>query len=136
LAHQIATAVVFNSPLLTYAAHPRSLLDNAAAPLIKQIPATWDETIVLPSSEIGEIAAFARRSGDCWFLGIVNGPAARELSIPLAFLGQGEFAAMTACDDEADSAAVRFDEHRARPSDTARIQLSPGGGFVARYAPQ
>jgi alpha-glucosidase len=58
-AHQIATAAVFNSPLLTYGAHPTNLLRNPALPMIKSIPAVWDETIVLPVSEIGEIAAFA-----------------------------------------------------------------------------
>jgi hypothetical protein len=30
---------------------------------IKSIPSTWDETHVLPFSEIGEVAAFARRHG-------------------------------------------------------------------------
>jgi alpha-glucosidase len=34
----------------------------------------WDETIVLPQSDIGELAAFARRSGRNWFVGVLNGP--------------------------------------------------------------
>ena len=49
------------------------VLDNPAAGLIKTIPSVWDETIVLPSSEIGEVAAFARRRGEVWFVGIMNG---------------------------------------------------------------
>ncbi len=57
-AHQIATAVVFTEPLLTYGAHPKTILANPAVEMIKSIPATWDETIVLPVSEIGEVAAF------------------------------------------------------------------------------
>jgi alpha-glucosidase len=32
--------------------------------LIESLPSVWDETIVLPISEIGERAALARRSGD------------------------------------------------------------------------
>ena len=61
-AHQVATAAVMTSPLLVYAAHPRSILSNPAVDMIKSIPSVWDETIVLPPSEIGEIAVFARRT--------------------------------------------------------------------------
>lgn len=68
-AHQTATAAVFTAPLLTFAAHPRNILDNPCLPMIKSVPATWDETIVLPVSEIGEVAAFARRNGNTWFFG-------------------------------------------------------------------
>src|ERR1041384_1146294 len=62
-AHQIATAIVFTSPLMIYGAHPQHILDNPACELIKTIPAVWDETVVLPPSEIGELVAFARRKG-------------------------------------------------------------------------
>jgi alpha-glucosidase len=60
-AHQIATAVIFTSPLLVYGGHPQSFLDSPAFDIIKNIQATWDETIVLPPSEIGEVAVLARR---------------------------------------------------------------------------
>jgi alpha-glucosidase len=63
-AHQVATAAVFTAPLLLYAAHPQKTLDNPCAEMIKSIPSVWDETIVLPGSEIGEVAALARRKGD------------------------------------------------------------------------
>jgi alpha-glucosidase len=66
-AHQIATAAIFDEPLLTYAAHPTNLLNHPAVEMIKSIPAVWDETRVLSMSEIGELAAFARRTGRTWF---------------------------------------------------------------------
>ena len=72
-AHQIATAVVFTSPLLVFGGHPQSLLDNPAVEMIKSLPSVWDETIVLPASEIGELAAFARRHGTTWFVAVLNG---------------------------------------------------------------
>ena len=74
--HQVATAAVLTSPLLTYGANPRALLASPAVEMIKAIPAVWDETIVLPPSEIGELAALARRKGDVWFVAVLNGPAA------------------------------------------------------------
>ena len=69
-AHQIATAAVFTAPLLTYGAHPQRMLDSPAGDMIKSIPPTWDETIVLPPSAIGEVAVMARRKGDTWFLAV------------------------------------------------------------------
>src|SRR4029078_11297413 len=66
--HQVATAVVFTSALLVYGGPPQRLLHNPAADILRAIPSTWDESIVLPPSEIGEVAVMARRSGRDWFV--------------------------------------------------------------------
>ena len=87
--HQIATAAVFTSPLLVYAANPKSMLENPGADMIKSIPAVWDETIALPQSEIGSLAVFARRSGSRWFLAVLNGPEPRKVRVDMSFLGSG-----------------------------------------------
>lgn len=94
----------------------------------------WDETIVLPPSEIGEIAAFARRSGDTWFLGVINGPAERKVRIPLSFLGAGKYDAMLVCDHITDSAAVQIENAIARRRNSLAIELTNGGGFIARFS--
>ena len=70
---------------MIYGAHPQHILDNPAAELIKTIPSVWDETIVLPQSEIGEVAAFARRRGDVWFVGVMNGLTGRTFEFPCIF---------------------------------------------------
>jgi alpha-glucosidase len=133
-AHQVATAAVFTAPLLTYAAHPKTILDNPCAAMIKSIPAVWDETIVLPVSEIGEVAAFARRRGDTWFLAVVNGPAARTIRVPLTFLGGGAYQALLVRDHSTDPAAVRVEDGAARRGEVVTIDLRDGGGFIARYS--
>jgi alpha-glucosidase len=132
-AHQVATAVAFTAPLLTYGAHPKTLLESPCASMIKSIPATWDETVVLPASEIGEAAVMARRSGDTWFLAVVNGPDARTLRVPLSFLGEGGYKALVVRDRKGDPAAVEVENTAARRADTLRIELSKGGGFIVRF---
>jgi alpha-glucosidase len=132
-AHQIATAAVFDEPLLTYGAHPTNLLAHPARAMIQSIPSVWDETIVLPMSDIGEVAAFARRSGKTWFLAILNGPAARTLQVPLSFLGSGGHQAMIVRDRPDNAAAVTIENTTARRSDSLKIQLNDGGGFIARF---
>ena len=131
--HQIATAAVFTEPLLTYGAHPTNLLANPAVEMIKSIPAAWDETIVLPPSEIGEVAAFARRSGDKWFLAIINGPAQRTIKVPLTFLRGGTHQASIVRDAPNESAVVKLENTTVQPKDSLTVDLVSGGGFIARF---
>lgn len=135
-AHQVATAAVFHAPLLTYAAHPKTLLENPCVAMIKSIPAVWDETIVLPPSEIGEVAVFARRHGDTWFLAVVNGPEARTIMVPLDFLGDATCETLLIADDPADPAAVRIHPAgRAARDVVLTLELAAGGGFAGRFSP-
>jgi alpha-glucosidase len=133
-AHQIATAAVFTSPLLVYGAHPATLLAHPAAEVIKSIPSVWDETIVLPVSEIGEVAAFARRSGQRWFLAVVGGPSARTIDVPLGFLADGRYDAALVRDNPESPDDVRVEQGVFTRSQSVRIELSAGGGFVARLS--
>ncbi|HEX8041834.1 MAG TPA: glycoside hydrolase family 97 N-terminal domain-containing protein, partial [Chryseosolibacter sp.] len=104
--HQLASALVLQAPLLVFSEHPQNLLEHPAVDFIKQIPAVWDETIVLPPSAIGEVAAFARRSGEKWFVSVMNGEAERSIAIDLSFLGEGEYQATMVQDKRPDWATV------------------------------
>jgi alpha-glucosidase len=134
-AHQIATAVVFTSPVLVFGGHPQSLLDNPAVEMIRSLPSTWDETIVLQASQIGEIAAFARRRGTTWFVAALNGPNARALQIDLGFLGKGRYDALVVRDKPDDPAAVAVEKTRAAAATPLTVELRAAGGFIARLTP-
>jgi alpha-glucosidase len=133
--HQIATAAIFTSPLLVYGANPQSLLDNAAVDVIKALPSTWDETIVLPGSEIGELAAFARRKGDEWFVAVLNGPAARTLRIDLKFLGPASYSATLVRDNPDNAAAERIEHATLTRQGSLSVTLRAGGGFIGKLTP-
>ena len=135
-AHQIATAVIFTSPLLVYGAHPQSILDNPAAGVIKAIPSVWDETRVLPGSEIGEVAALARRRGREWFVAVLNGPQARTLNVPLSFLGSGKYAAALVRDSRDKADAVQMEKAEFTSAGSVTASLAAGGGFVMRLVPR
>jgi alpha-glucosidase len=131
--HQVATAVIFSGPLLTYGAHPKTLLASPAVELIKSIPAVWDETIVLPPSEIGELALHARRRGTTWYLAAVNGPTARTVTVPLSFLGAGGYQVLEARDDATDPAVIRMGTAKADRTGSVKLELSAGGGYVGQF---
>ena len=132
-AHQIASAIVFTSPLMIYGAHPQHILDNPAVELIKSIPSVWDETIVLPPSEIGEVAAFARRSGEVWFIGVINALVGKTIHLPLKFLGSGRHRAILVRDEMDQPAALKVEHEFMSGRDSLMIKMRAGGGFVGRF---
>jgi alpha-glucosidase len=75
--HQLAILYLFNSPFQCLAENPVNLLNDPVykpiLPLLRSLPVTWDETIVLKGSEIGKLAAFARRKGNTWYVAVING---------------------------------------------------------------
>ena len=133
-ANQIASDAILNSPLQTIAANPQTILTNSAVDVIKSIPSVWDETVVLPESEIGALASYARRKGDTWLLAVMNGPQARTLNVPLAFLSDGEYHAALVRDVQDNPAAVQVEQATARRGETLKIKLAPGGGFIAQFS--
>jgi alpha-glucosidase len=132
-AHQIATAAIFSQPMLTYAANPSNILVNPGVDLIKSIPAVWDETIVLPPSEIGKLAVYARRSGDTWFLAVIDGVEAQTIQVPLTFLGAGGYQSMLIRDSGEGTDAEQIEHRSLRREDTLTINLRSGGGFIGRF---
>jgi alpha-glucosidase len=129
--HQIASAAIFTSPLLVYAANPENILRNPAVEIIKSIPSVWDETVALDISEIGEVAALARRKGSTWFVAIVNGTTGRTVGVPLAFLGEGKYQALEVRDEQ-NPAALKIERATVERGDTLCVELQPGGGFIGR----
>lgn len=132
-AHQIASAAILTAPLLTYAASPQHLLANPALEMIKSIPSVWDETIVLPGSAIAEVAIYARRKGNTWFLAVMNGAKPKVLDIALPFLGDGVFKTMEVSDVEGNSAAVKLKKGSLSKKDIIHLNLVEGGGCIVKF---
>jgi alpha-glucosidase len=133
---ELAQAIVFTSPFLCYADHPTNYLNNPAVDVLKAIPSVWDETIVLPGSEIGKCAAFARRSGKTWFIGVMNGADATTLDLPLNFLARGQFKMIQLGDAPDRDDAWQREEKTAKRGDVVHLSLRRGGGCVIELNPQ
>ena len=133
---ELAQAIVFTSPFLCYADHPTNYLNNAAMDVMRAIPSVWDETIVLPGSDIGKCAAFARRSGKTWFIGVMNGPDATTLDLPLNFLGRGQYKMIQLGDAPDRDDAWQREEKSAKRGDFVHLALRRGGGCVIQLKPQ
>ncbi|MFK8031724.1 MAG: glycoside hydrolase family 97 N-terminal domain-containing protein [Gammaproteobacteria bacterium] len=132
--HQLAMAGLLVSPLQTWALDQTNAgeLQNAID-VIKEMPTVWDETVVLEQSEIGELAAIARRSGRRWFLFVANGDTSgtRVINdIDLSFLRSAYYDAVMLSDLGADG-IKRETVTGISNQYGMTITMETGGGFVA-----
>jgi alpha-glucosidase len=85
---------------------------------------------------VGEFAVVARRKGDTWWLGALNNWDAREITVPLSFLGGGAWKADSFADGPG-AATTGTDYARTqssvKPADTLTLKLAPGGGYAAKF---
>jgi len=130
-AHELAQMVVYTSSFLCTGGHPRDYVANPARDVLSAIPAVWDETRVLNGSEPGNVVAMARRSGNAWFIAVINGGNATSLDIPLGFLGDGKWKGSRLYDSKEKPDAWDRQDGAATKADHIRLNLSPRGGFVA-----
>ncbi len=129
-AHLLAQAVDMTSPLLHFAGKYHDFIGNPAEDLLRHLPSTWDETIVLPGSEIGKIAGFARRRGQEWYIGVLNGAESATMQIDLSFLGSGTWKAEVFGDDPDNAANFKRESKSVTASDSLTISMNPRGGAV------
>ncbi|HEY5211831.1 MAG TPA: glycoside hydrolase family 97 catalytic domain-containing protein, partial [Acidobacteriaceae bacterium] len=134
--HELAQAIIFTSPLLCFGGHPKAYLENPALDVIRAIPSVWDETRVLPGSQPGKLVAEARRSGNTWFIAVINGGEPLSLNLSLDFLGKGTWNATELFDANDKPDAWNRKIAKVAGSDHIALSLSPRGGFVARIRPE
>ncbi|HEX9045856.1 MAG TPA: glycoside hydrolase family 97 catalytic domain-containing protein, partial [Verrucomicrobiae bacterium] len=102
-AHQLGMAVISFSPLQSVFWYDRAAeyQGELEVEFFRHVPTVWDDTKVL-AGEIGKYAAIARRSGDDWFIGVINDSEARTLKLPFDFLAKDKkYEAHIYSDDEA-----------------------------------
>jgi hypothetical protein len=135
-AHEIALPIILETGMLHFAGTVNEYLELPPVPkeFLKAIPVTWDETKLL-LGEPGRLAAIARRSGNAWYIGVINGEdRPRELSLDLGFLGQGTWKATILEDGESHSVPADRKADLAA-SEPLRITLKPNGGLAAVLVP-
>jgi len=130
-AHEFSQAIVYLSPVTHFTDQYKFYLESPMLDLLQDIPTVWDETIVLPCTSMGEVVAYARRKGDRWWIGVMNGSTEREIKINLDFLKKSTKATLI-YDDKASNTSIDRQEKTVSPKDVLTITLVPGGGFAAR----
>ena len=131
--HQLALLYLFNSPFQCISENPITLLHATTytpiLPLLKTVPVTWDETIVLPGSKIGTLAAFARRKGNDWYVAVINGAdSAVSFELQPTFLPKSKKMKATVIADASGDKGFMSDVIELKASN--KFELLPAGGLV------
>ena len=94
---------------------------------------------MLIDGKIGEYVVMARqdRHSDDWYIGAVTNEEAREITIPLAFLGEGEWTATIYADApdadwQTNPYATTIERRKVSASEELKIHLATGGGCAIR----
>jgi alpha-glucosidase len=133
--HQLAMYVIFEAPLNMLADNPTAYKkEQESTDFIAKMPTTFNETVAL-DGKVGEYVAIVRRKGDTWFVGAMSNWDARDITLDLSFLGNGNFEAEIFRDGiNADRDATYYKKEIVKLSanDKVNVHLAPGGGWAAR----
>lgn len=132
--HTLATYVVYQNHLSMAADYPSAYRGHPGLPVLVRIPTSWDDTRAV-AGEVGEYVVVARRSGNDWWVGAMTSREARELKVPLAFLGDGSYRAEIHRDDPAATHGMTSESRDVKASDVIEAKLGESGGLVIHLTP-
>ena len=137
-AHELALSVIFETPIQHFADSVDSYRAQPAAvkTFLKEVPTAWDETRVL-SGEPGKTLVIARRAGNVWYIGAINGTSQPQtIVLPTDVIGglswKGTFI------QDGDTPRTFSFAHGAGRTDGRPLErgVLPHGGLVARLERQ
>ena len=129
LAHQLGLAVVFESGFQCYADRAEAYLDLPELPteFLKSAPSAWEESRLLDGYP-SEYAVVARRSGDKWYIGAINGkdcPRTVTVKLPEECKGKS-FIVITDGNDINTFGYTKIDKN----DGTLTVDMLGNGGFA------
>ncbi|NLL17024.1 MAG: glycoside hydrolase family 97 protein [Clostridiales bacterium] len=138
VSHALANLIVFTSPFMTIAEHPKNLKGTVYQDFFRTLPVCWDETIVMPQSSFGKLAAFARRKNELWYIGVqTNNSEGFEFSFTPYFLEDGrKYTLELFSDSEIEGSKDTVKSERiVTKSDIIKVNIKSAGGFAGRFIP-
>ena len=136
--HQMSMYVIYESPLQMLSDSPSNYMkEQECTDFIVKVPVVWDDIKVL-AAKTGDYLLLARRSGSEWFVGGMTDWTPRQLELDLSFLPAGEYMMDIFQDGiNADRHAQDYKHLKksVKSGDRVKIEMAPGGGWVARITP-
>lgn len=139
-AHQLAMPVVYYSPVtfLYWYDLPNAYKGEKELDFWKHCPTVWDESKTL-AGEIGEYIVQARRTGNDWFVGAMNGLQARDVTLNTAeFLQKGKKYRVEIYNDDPSlqtRTKVSSTEMVIKAGKQLKLYLQASGGVALRFVP-
>lgn len=128
---QTALFGLFESGVQTVADCYDNIINNVVAPLLKVMPAAWDESTCLEAVPDQYITMW-KRKGDDYYLSTISSKA-RTVTIPLSFIGTGNYTAQIWKDGVCASDVV-YEDAVVNSSSSLTIDVHNNGGAIVRIS--
>jgi hypothetical protein len=125
---QLATAVLFQTPVQNFGITPNNLTDMPAHVIdfMKQVPTTWDETVMIDGYP-GKYIVLARRHGDTWYIAGINAEQeVKTINVSLPMLAGKEVMLYADADDK----QPKVNKVRLQKNKQIKLRLLPNGGSI------
>jgi alpha-glucosidase len=132
-AAELSKFVIYESPLTVVCDHPDNILNQPGADFLKIVPTVWDDIKFLGGYP-GDWVAIAKRSGDKWFIGVMNNSKSKTVEIDLSFLAAGNYKAETWSDtknSDKEPKELKKTITTLKSPGILKISMAKNGGFVA-----
>jgi len=132
-AAELSKFVIYESPLTVVCDHPDNILNKAGADFLKIVPTVWDDIKFIGGTPDSYVA-LAKRSGDTWFVGVMNNSVGKKINITLDFLPEGTYEMSSWADGKnanKDPKELQLKKQTVKKGDVIKIELANNGGFVA-----
>jgi alpha-glucosidase len=131
-AAELSKFVIYESPLTVVCDHPDNILNKAGSDFLKIVPTVWDD-IKFVGGYPGEYVAIAKRSGNNWFIGVMNNSIGKSIDINLDFLPNDNYTMEMWADSkksDKEPMELKKSEKSVKSGEKVKITLAKNGGFV------
>jgi alpha-glucosidase len=132
-AAELSKFVIYESPLTVVCDHPDNILNQPGADFLKIVPTTWDDIKFLGGYP-GDYVAIAKRSGDKWFVGVMNNSEGKSVDLKVDFLPAGNYEAEIWADtknSDKEPKELKKSVVKIKQGSPFKVTMAKNGGFVA-----
>jgi len=132
-AAELSKFVIYESPLTVVCDHPDNILNQPGSDFLKIVPTTWDDIKFLGGYP-EDYVAIAKRSGDIWFIGVMNNSTGKTIELNFSFLPAGNYEAETWADaknSDKEPKDIKKAALSVKSGGTMKVTMARNGGFVA-----
>lgn len=137
-AAELSKFVIYESPLTVVCDHPDNILNQPGADFLKLVPTVWDD-IRFIGGYPGVFVAIAKRSGDKWYIGVMNNTIGKTINLKLDFLSAGDYVMEIWADSknsDKDPKELMKKTQNVKAGETIKVIMAKDGGWVGIVKPK
>lgn len=117
---------------MCFCEYPDNVYGQVGEDFLQKVPTTWDNIKFLGGTPDTYIA-LAKKTGEQWYVGIINNSQQRTINLDLSFLSQGNYRLEFWKDGKKANSVATDCEHKIIKISSAKalnVKLANAGGYV------